>query len=263
MSLKNKGFTLVEFAVVVLLIGLIAGAVTVGTTILRNARLYSVIADVEMYKKSAILFKDKYKELPGDFSGATALWGTDPGACPPAANLLPKTTTCNGNGDGFIGDSTSTPLAITTSSEALRFWQHLSNAGFIPGVFNGAASSSNSSLQVGINSPKSEMQPGTYSFFYINSSSLPASVYSATYQHVVVFGAVNTTAAKPANLGAIAPSDAQAVDKKIDDGKPGTGNVLSYTTDGTSPTPSCATSATAYSRTASNLYCSLIFITGF
>ena len=273
MTFKNKGFSLLEISIVIIVIALITGVIVVGQSLVASSRLQAVIADADAYKKAVTLFKDKYKELPGDFSGATAIWGSD--TCPPSANVVPKTATCNGNADGFIGDSTSTPIAITTSTEALRMWQHLANANFIKGTFNGATSSSSSSWDAGINTPKLAIKKAAFSLHYLNSNSVPASAFNTTYKHVLTLGAPGSAATKPSNAAILTPTDAMSLDAKIDDGKPGQGLVLSYTNDSTSPTynataaSTCttgtqATAATAtYTTSYQKIACSLIFITGF
>src|SRR3954470_10836183 len=114
--LKSKqGFTLLEMSIVLVIIAFIIGGMLVSKTMIRSSRLQTVIADADRYKKAIGLFKEKYKELPGDMPNATSFWGTDPGGCPSTpANAVVKTTTCNGNGDSFIGDATGTPLGTAT-----------------------------------------------------------------------------------------------------------------------------------------------------
>ena len=72
----------------------------------------------------------------------------------------------------------------------------------------------------------------------------------------------------PGNVTAnavLSASDAQSIDLKIDDGKPGTGSVVTMTN---TMQPSCASSDTAttatYATSASaSRVCTMLFITGF
>jgi len=278
---KKQGFTLIEIAIVLTIIGLIIGGIFTGKSILRQAQVQSVITDLDRYKKAIQLFKEKYLYLPGDLPTATSFWGTDT-SCPiTPANVIPKTATCNGNGDGRIGVSTSNSIGTlynnvgtTDGLESLRVWQHLANAGFIDGSYTGAFSSRAGMEDPGMNTPLSKVSGGTFLFFYILPPSNMVDAFPANYNHVFMYGESPGT-----DLGGTAwlntplypvltAAEAAGIDQKLDDGKPGTGNVLSPTSDEVTlltPLP-CATgntTAATYNVGVSGNVCVLIFITGF
>jgi type II secretory pathway pseudopilin PulG len=63
-SVMNKAFTLVELAIVI--IGLLVGGVLQGQELIQQAKIQSVIKNVESYKAAVITFKGKYNDVPGD-----------------------------------------------------------------------------------------------------------------------------------------------------------------------------------------------------
>lgn len=109
------GFTLVEVAIVLVIIGLILGGVFKGQALIDNARVRSLSAEVSGIRTAWYSFQERYRSIPGDFSKS----GTqiDSAALP-------------GNGNGRVDDS----------QERAGVWQQLSLAGFISGSFNGAQS---------------------------------------------------------------------------------------------------------------------------
>jgi prepilin-type N-terminal cleavage/methylation domain-containing protein len=254
MSQKNQAFTLLELAITLTIIALLAGSTMLGQSMIRNSELQSVVNDVDRYKKAAQLFKDKYLYLPGDMPTASNFW----------------TGAANGNGDGFIGDSTASALGNTTHGlEGFGVWQHLADAGFIEGAYSGTWSGSMTQEAAGVNTPASKVPGGTYLLFYVAPTTGSAGIFPANYRHVIAYG-IRSTAAN--GTGPIAPyypvltaAEAMEIDKKMDDGMPGTGNVLSYTS-ALAATPNCASgtaTTSTYKTTVSGNQCSLIFITGF
>lgn len=272
MSHKNRGFTLVELSIILVIIALIVGGIVVGQSMIRSAKMQSVVSDVEAYKKAAITFRDKYRSLPGDFSTATSLWGTASGTPPTiTATDTPTTTTMNGNGDGFIGDAaTSTPIDMVSSTnlyqEQLRVWQHLANAELIPGRYTGADSSGTYKFKIGTNLPTSKIDGATYTMFYAAVTSAP-SFFSGNYRHIMVFGkpsASNNNTYTSTYDPAISGIEAMQLDEKIDDGKPNTGTVRSFSSSIANGPTNCVNGTPVYVTTSGDAQtCSLIFITGF
>lgn len=97
------GFTLIELAIVLLVIGLIAGAIFKGQDLLESAKIRAVLNDINRFKLAIHTYQETYHTLPGDDSKASTHFGTS----------IP-----NGNGDGIIKDK-----------EKDYFWQHLNKAG--------------------------------------------------------------------------------------------------------------------------------------
>ena len=120
---STSGFTLVELAIVMTIIGLLIGGILKGQELLNNARLTSTIAQLKSYDAAATAFRDKYEALPGDIAN-------------PGERLSDCTAAiCNigGNGDGKIRWADT----ATSGIEIYNFFPHLVKAGFIQGVNGG------------------------------------------------------------------------------------------------------------------------------
>ena len=168
---QRSGFTLIEMAIVLTIIALIIGGILVGRNLIRAAQLNSVITDVGRYKQAVTDFHDKYLALPGDFAGATALWGSPSGGCPNGARAAGDlvTATCDGNGDGLISSFNISHGGGPQEFEGIHAWQHLSNAGMIDGQYDG--------IDIGGLTPSKDV-PRTF----INSC--VQLVYYPTFRHI-------------------------------------------------------------------------------
>ncbi len=207
---KQKGFTLVEIAIVLVIVGLLIGGVLKGQEMITNAKLKRIESDNAGIAAAMFSYQDRYLQLPGDDDNALNRFtiytdgvGVDPG---PAVN---------GNSDGVIdgswnGDST----AAAPNNETGNFWKHLRAAGLIPGggdddtqptnAYGGNIGIRNGSLQIA--------------------------------GHVTVFGSIE---------GPIAT----IIEARLDDGVPGTGRIQSDTVDANMDMVNTPSSALAYSDT--------------
>jgi len=214
---NNSGFSLVEMTVVIVVIGIIVGAVVSSKSMLRNYRVMSVISDVEEFRASIDAFSSKYKSLPGDMSDAADYWSacTDTGG-----------NTCNGDDNGMV------EYVATAAREDLRAWEHLNHAEMVKNDFTGREDVSGN-LVVDVNVPISKTKSGAFDLFYYTDS-------TGRVGNMIRFASVNG-----ANLdaGVITPQEAENIDLKIDDGKSLSGEVVGENGDGvtgcidTVPTP--------------------------
>jgi prepilin-type N-terminal cleavage/methylation domain-containing protein len=118
MSNHQRGFTLIEIAIVLVIIGLLLGGVLKGQELVTSARVRNLISAQDGVKAAFFGFQDRFRALPGDYNQA-------------AQNIANMTTTCgggNGNGNGVID---ANPVL-----ESILAWEHLSKAGFITGTFD-------------------------------------------------------------------------------------------------------------------------------
>ena len=254
---RARGFTLIELAIVILIIGLLAGGVVVGREMINASRLRSIISDFDTHSSSVALFQKKYTQLPGDFSEAIALWGAqnaDANLCKTASSV--GTPTCNGNGDGKIGEIS---YAGGNAYESPRLWQHLKNAGFAIGSFNGVPGTG---MKPDQNAPTTAMDNATFSLFYMATQSADPNFFNGAYGNVLAFGAPITN--NHPLQAALMPDEAKEIDVKVDNGLPGTGRVRSLPATSTY-TPTCVNTATPpdYNVTLAGPQCSLLMITGF
>ena len=119
---KQTGFTLIEIAIVLVIIGLLLGGVLKGQELITSARVRNLISQQDGVKAAYFGFLDRFRALPGDYTAATT---NIPG--------IVATAACgNGNGDG-------NGRIETTGNENVLAWEHLSKAGFINGSYTCAA----------------------------------------------------------------------------------------------------------------------------
>lgn len=116
---KQMGFTLVEIAIVLVIIGLLLGGVLKGQELITQAKIKNVANDFNGLSAAIYAYQDRYKSFPGDDDGAETRWG--------AAN------TDNGNKDGSVTGEMSAACAAAATDESCLFWQHLRFSGLIAG----------------------------------------------------------------------------------------------------------------------------------
>jgi prepilin-type N-terminal cleavage/methylation domain-containing protein len=123
---RQQGFTLVEIAIVLVIIGLLIGGVLKGQEMITNAKISKVENDFKGISAAILSYQDRYGVLPGDD--------------PAAATRFPGTWTAadNGNGDGVIGGQA---FSTNNTQETRKIWKHLRGAGFIKGPVDGTAAS--------------------------------------------------------------------------------------------------------------------------
>jgi prepilin-type N-terminal cleavage/methylation domain-containing protein len=121
MQRKQSGFTLVEIAIVLVIIGLLLGGILKGQEMITQAKIKNVISDFNGISAAQYAYQDRYRAIPGDDSGAGTRWTV------PLAYL----GAAAGNGDGVLtGAYNNTP---TTPLESNLYWNELRLAGFVSG----------------------------------------------------------------------------------------------------------------------------------
>jgi prepilin-type N-terminal cleavage/methylation domain-containing protein len=185
---SNKGFTLVEIAIVLVIVGLLIGGVLKGQEMITNAKLKRIESDNAGIAAAMFSYQDRYLQLPGDDSAASTrfdAYGSD--------------TKLDGGGDGTIGNGQDWDATVTASTawtkgseETLKFFAHLRAAGLVPGGGKDATRPTNAyGGQIGI-------QDGSLKIA----------------GHVTIFGAIEGPIAK-------------IIEGRLDDGKPETGRIQS------------------------------------
>ena len=121
---KQKGFTLVEIAIVLVIVGLLIGGVLKGQEMITNAKLKRIESDNAGIAAAMFSYQDRYLQLPGDDDSASARFSlyTDGVNDPLPADI-------NGDSDGSIGGL----WVAAANTETANFWKHLRAAGLIPG----------------------------------------------------------------------------------------------------------------------------------
>jgi prepilin-type N-terminal cleavage/methylation domain-containing protein len=125
MKTKQSGFTLVEIAIVLVIIGLLLGGILKGQEMIVQAKVKNSITDFSGISAAYFGYQDRYRAIPGDDAGA-GRWTTPTVATPGDGNRI------------LVG--LYKPLAVT--DETALWWDHLRRSGFVTGV--GVANPQNS-----------------------------------------------------------------------------------------------------------------------
>jgi prepilin-type N-terminal cleavage/methylation domain-containing protein len=254
-GMKTAAFTLMEMAVVLVIIGLMSGSVILGTNVVRSQQINQVLEDAGTYRNAMSLFETSYSSLPGDFSGAVAVWGAVGGG---ASCATPATDTddggkktCDGDDDGTIESS---------NYESFRAFQQMMAAGLIAGRYTGVYVTGGTTYAVpGTNSPVGAVKNSTYFLDSYGDLTSDTDRYDGDYNNVLIYG-LKTTNSYP-TTAAITAKEAYMIDAKEDDGYPGFGNILSW-----KPAfhANCSSSATAssatYYKNSTSDVCGLFFL---
>ncbi len=193
MNKQQSGFTLVEIAIVLVIIGLLLGGVLKGQELITQAKIKNVANDFNGMSAAVYGYQDRYKRFPGDDDGAEGRW-TKPKAA-------------KGNGDAQVGEPGEKGIIDCSSSadENCQFWQHLRLAGFIGG--DAATKLSPQNAVGGI----LQVQNGALEFsgLVVCSTNLPGKVANAIDAQF--------DDGKPGTGQVRGTDDATALDTKLDD----------------------------------------------
>lgn len=204
MKHNQSGFTLVEIAIVLVIVGLLLGGILKGQELVQNAKVRNIADQQNAIKAAYYAFQDRYRALPGDYVAA----GTN------IPNVLAARV---GNGNAQI-----------TGDERVLAWHHLTNAGFIS-CSECAADPGDTPVPSAANSPSNA------------NGGVMAIVFDGVYNNG---STATGNSANNLKSGNQIPSNILAeVDRKIDDGNPRTGTLRfsTFTVGGTAPAAvSCA-----------------------
>jgi prepilin-type N-terminal cleavage/methylation domain-containing protein len=119
MKKQQSGFTLIELAIVLVIIGLLLGGVLKGQELINSARVKSLATEFKNIQVFVYGYQDRFRAIPGDDRIAnTHVNGT---------NATTPGTVGNGIIEGLWNSATAT-------DESYLFWQHVRLAGFAPGA---------------------------------------------------------------------------------------------------------------------------------
>jgi len=215
----QAGFTLVEIAIVLVIIGLLLGGILKGQEMITQAKIKNIVNDLNGMSAAIYSYQDRYRALPGDELDATtkSRWGA--------------TTGYGGDGNGVFCTGTcpatatlkynAPPVAPAANLETQLFWLHLRLSGFVPGATTGAGAM---------------QQPGNA----VNGL-LGVQTTGLGFTSNII-----CTSNLPDKVGI-------AVDTQVDDGAAGTGGVRGQLQTGPSPDVEAA-AATTYAETGTNQY---------
>lgn len=196
-SSKTNGFTLVELAIVIVIIGLLVGGVLQGQELIKQAQLRSSIKHLQSVLASYNTFKAKYNAVPGDFNRAV--------------NMIGGADIANGNGNNKTEWDT-----IEGGVENYQFWYHMKQANIL------RTKPEYTLCMNSVTCPYEDFwEKNTFMYSY----------WRDMYNHVVPTQPpmgnsiihIATLNGGLVNKAAFVPEEAWAIDDKIDDGRPSTG----------------------------------------
>jgi hypothetical protein len=222
---QQQAISLMELAIVIAIIGFIAGAVFVGLSLQRSAEIRNYAGDLGTYEAAVLTFKDKFSAVPGDMNDATSKWGAAGGSGSDVAcqnTTSPTEATCNGNGDFIMGTS------VVAMDETFRAWQHMKNAELLEGKFLGSTNGVALGRLLLDVLPKAKNLEVGYQFRTEDKVTLGwnnSPEGAAPFLSIRVGAPVNVP---PMQLAAhaISPHMLFKLDEKLDNGLPGTGKVF-------------------------------------
>lgn len=228
----QKGFTLVELAIVMTIIGLLIGGILKGQELMDNARVSATIAQTKGIEAATTSFRDSYNSMPGDIPNAS----TRVPSCNASCNVVAATA-----GDGIIGTvagfsanynpQLTTALGGTVTDETQLFWTELLLANLTSGYTDAPIRATPPAPSWGITQPEAKIGGGYYVGYAVGLIGLnsPMTAGSGPSGTVLVLAQSPTTAiVGTAGNNPLTPGRAAQIDRKLDDGKPGTGFVQAY-----------------------------------
>ena len=111
----QRGFTLVEIAIVLVIIGLLLGGILKGQEMITQAKIKNIVADFSGVSAAYYGYQDRYRAIPGDDPNAATRW----------------TGAVAGGGNGQVGGKYNSQ---TATDESRQWWDHLRRAGFVAGA---------------------------------------------------------------------------------------------------------------------------------
>ena len=213
---QQKGFTLIELSIVLVIIGLIVAGILTGQDLILAARIRSTTSQYMSFNTAVNSFSNKYNYLPGDIPSSTAeAFGF---------TYIPGGNATQGDGDGYIGSTASLATA-----EGIMFWADLYQANLIPNALT-------------------QIPAGLWGLTDVSATSIPTVFpvttlgggnyfWAGTFTDGFNYYGIGPLASFPASSAPAGPVMTAAqglsaimaydIDVKIDDGVPNTGIVQS------------------------------------
>lgn len=212
-SRNEKGFTLIEMSIVLVLIGLIIGGILKGQEMINATRLKMTVNQWDGIKAAWNSFEDKYNGLPGDYN---------------RASTLIKSTLGDGDGDIRIEVGQAMVTNNTGSTEMQAAWNHMLEAGLLAG-FDKTTATANARLRGKLR--------GTEWVLAYDSALATDGWVNDNRHHVVMVNSSSATIPAALNaagvINAVTGRQANDIDRKYDD-ESGTTGSIRFT--GTTPT---------------------------
>lgn len=128
MRSTQNGFTLVEIAIVLVIIGLLLGGVLKGQELINSAKAKSLVNDFRTISTAVYAYQDRFRFMPGD----------DPAAGQHVGGANASSPSGEARGNGRVGGNWN---STTTTDESFLVWQHLRMANLLTGTSDTSATS--------------------------------------------------------------------------------------------------------------------------
>jgi prepilin-type N-terminal cleavage/methylation domain-containing protein len=222
---KNHGFTLVELSIVLVIIGLLAGGILIGRDLILAAEIRKQVQQIRDYEVAVNTFKLKYNCFPGDCGTASNFWQD----------------AIDGNGNGRIENNNGqtydqSPNALwSISYEVTEFFSQMIKAGLLSPaqVQTGTVVEGLPSLV--LNSRAGFFPNNSDSFTTLPNGRNPVMTDYKRGNNLLWFVACNFQGTPPDDMkfwddrcGVLTQPEAEAMDRKIDDGSPLSGKFLGF-----------------------------------
>jgi len=247
----RNGFTLIELSIVLVVIGLIAGGIMVGNHLIEAAAIRAQIRQLEQIKIALSVFKQKYDAIPGDIRVRAAQFG------------LTQGNSAGFRDNGLISDMGGQSPIVNSPYEPLYFFGHLQEAQlYVPDYMTGCAGYVWNGVTT-ITYPK---------LAFDASMGMVATSYNGGHWLYLgisncASGYFNGQAGSADQNGTLLPSIAYAIDQKMDNSSPNSGQVLAFRSSGSGPVDrpdilanQCVTTvaATNYNIISTTKWCKLL-----
>lgn len=182
---RQRGFTLVEIAIVLVIVGLLLGAILKGQELIENSRVKNAINEVNAIRAAHNAYLDRYKRVAGDDGPLATVRGR-------GGNWAGVTAAGNNNGVLAVNAAQT----FNGGGEAAAFFQHLRAAGYLTGDHTA-----------------------------VGAAALPRNAFSGItgVTNAAVLG--HAVATLQVCQGSVPGKAAAAIDTQVDDGRPNSGSV--------------------------------------